>query len=143
AEPKFRDRFADRVRYGHACLHKFDAFPGLLHDLRGYPDSAIGTLLAARGIGNWVAFLVVVPFSKRLPRFSVACGLMAQAYAAWSMGQLDLNLSSFDVFWTNALQGFGFGLAFTPMTVLAFATLRSRQIAEASGLFTLVRNFGS
>jgi hypothetical protein len=29
--------------------------------------------------------------------------------------------ASFDVFWTNALQDFGFGLAFTPMTILAFA----------------------
>src|SRR5262249_52862057 len=54
-----------------------------------------------------------------------------------------LNLTSFDVFWTNALQGFGFGLAFTPMTVLAFATLPADQITEASGVFTLVRNFGS
>jgi hypothetical protein len=34
-------------------------------------------------------------------------------------------------------------LAFTPMTVFAFATLRTYQIAEASGVFTLVRNFGS
>jgi len=118
-------------------------FPGLLHDLRGYPDSAIGALLAARGCGNWVAFLVVVPFSRRFPRLSVACGLGAQAFAGWSMAQLDINLSSFDVFWTNALQGFGFGLAFTPMTVLAFATLRTHQITEASGVFTLVRNFGS
>ena len=25
------------------------------------------------------------------------------------MAQLNLNLTSFDVFWTNALQGFGFG----------------------------------
>ena len=31
-------------------------FPSLLHDLRGYPDSAIGILLAARGLGNWLAF---------------------------------------------------------------------------------------
>jgi DHA2 family multidrug resistance protein len=59
------------------------------------------------------------------------------------MAQLNLNLTSFDVFWTNALQGFGFGLAFTPMTVLAFATLPTGQITEASGVFTLVRNFGS
>ena len=29
------------------------------------------------------------------------------------------------------------------MTVLAFATLPTYQIAEASGAFTLVRNFGS
>src|SRR5213082_1155014 len=29
------------------------------------------------------------------------------------------------------------------MTVLAFATLRANQLTEASGVFTLVRNFGS
>jgi DHA2 family multidrug resistance protein len=118
-------------------------FPTLLHDLRGYPDSAIGELLAARGIGNWIAFLVVVPISRRVPRLTVALGLTAQSYAAWQMAQFNLNLTSFDVFWTNALQGFGFGLAFTPMTVLAFATLPAVQITEASGVFTLVRNFGS
>lgn len=118
-------------------------FPGLLHDLRGYPDSTIGMLLAARGTGNWVAFLVVVPFSKRYPRLAVATGLTAQAIAAWQMAQLDINLGSFDVFWMNALQGFGFGLAYTPMTVLAFATLPAHQITEGSGVFTLVRNFGA
>ena len=118
-------------------------FPSLLHDLRDYPDSAIGVLLAARGTGNWVAFLVVVPFSRRYPRLAVATGLFAQAVAAWHMAQFDINVSSFDVFWTNALQGFGFGLAYTPMTVLAFATLPAHQITEASGVFTLVRNFGS
>jgi hypothetical protein len=36
----------------------------------------------------------------------------------------------------------GFGLAFTPMTVLAFAILPVGRITEASGIFTLVRNFG-
>jgi MFS transporter, DHA2 family, multidrug resistance protein len=118
-------------------------FPALLHDLRDYPDSTIGLLLSARGTGNWVAFLIIVPFSKRYPRLAVACGLGAQAVAAWSMAQFDINLSSIDVFWTNALQGFGFGLAYTPMTVLAFATLRADQITEGSGVFTLVRNFGS
>ncbi|MFI4982935.1 MAG: MFS transporter, partial [Nevskiales bacterium] len=118
-------------------------FPGLLHDLRDFPDSTIGLLLASRGTGNWMAFLIVVPFSTRYPRLAVASGLMAQAVAGWSMAQLDINLTSFDVFWTNVLQGFGFGLAYTPMTVLSFATLPARQITEASGVFTLVRNFGS
>src|SRR5947209_18742874 len=118
-------------------------FPSLLHDLRDYPDSTIGMLLAARGTGNWIAFLVVVPFSRRYPRLAVSSGLLAQAVAGWAMAQLDINLSSVDVFWTNALQGFGFGLAYTPMTVLAFATLPAHQLTEGSGVFTLVRNFGA
>lgn len=118
-------------------------FPTLLHDLRGYPDSAIGGLLAARGIGNWFAFLLVVPLSRRLPRATVALGLAAQSFAAWWMAHFSLDVTGFAVFWTNALQGFGFGLAFTPMTVLAFATLPTSQVTEASSVFTLVRNFGS
>ncbi|MGE0225909.1 MAG: DHA2 family efflux MFS transporter permease subunit [Acetobacteraceae bacterium] len=118
-------------------------FPGLLHDLRGYPDSTIGLLLAARGCGNWVAFLVIVPFSRRAPRLAVATGLAAQTIATWQMSQFDINLTGFDVFWTNMLQGFGFGLAYTPMTVLAFTTLPREQITEGTAVFTLVRNFGS
>ena len=118
-------------------------FPSLLHDLRDYPDSLIGTLLAARGIGNWTAFLVIVQLTKLAPRLSIAAGLALQGLAGYAMGQLDINLSSFDVFWTNMLQGFGQSIAFTPMTVLAFATLPRHQITEGTAVFTLMRNFGS
>ena len=57
-------------------------FPSLLHDLRGYPDAAIGELLAARGIGNWMAFLVVIPISRRFPRLTVALVSSAQSFSA-------------------------------------------------------------
>lgn len=118
-------------------------FPILLHDLRGYPDSLIGMLLAARGLGNWLSFLIVVPFTRLNPRLAVACGLSIQAVAGWAMAQFDINVTTYDVFWTNVLHGFGFGLAFTPMTVLAFATLQPQRITEGTGVFHLVRSFGS
>ena len=118
-------------------------FPSLLHDLRGYPDSVIGSVLAARGLGNWLAFLVIVQFTKVAPRFAIACGLALQAAAGLSMAQFDINLTFFDVFWTNMLQGFGQSIAFTPMTVMAFATLPPHLITEGSAIFTLLRNFGS
>ena len=59
------------------------------------------------------------------------------------MAQLDINLTGFDVFWTNVLQGFGQSIAFTPMTVMAFSTLPPQQITEGSAIFTLMRNFGA
>ena len=118
-------------------------FPSLLHDLRGYPDSVIGSLLAARGLGNWLAFLVIVKFTKVAPRIAIATGLALQAAAGLSMAQFDINLTFFDVFWTNMLQGFGQSIAFTPMTVMAFATLPPHLITEGSAIFTLLRNFGS
>lgn len=118
-------------------------FPGLLHDLRGYPDSSIGLLLASRGIGNWASFLIIVPMTRLYPRITLAMGMACQAIAGWGMANLDINLTEFDVFWTNALQGFGFGLAFTPMSVLAFATLDKGRITDGMSVFHLVRNFGS
>ena len=118
-------------------------FPSLLHDLRGYPDSVIGSLLAARGVGNWLAFLVIVPFTRVAPRLAIATGLGLQAVAGMSMSGFDINVTFFDVWWTNMLQGFGQSIAFTPMTVMAFATLPPHQITEGTALFTLLRNFGS
>jgi DHA2 family multidrug resistance protein len=118
-------------------------FPGLLHDLRGYPDSSIGLLLASRGLGNWASFFIIVPMTRLYPRTTLAAGMLCQAIAGWGMANLDINLTNFDVFWTNALQGFGFGLAFTPMSVLAFATLDRGRITDGMSVFHLVRNFGS
>ena len=118
-------------------------FPGLLADLRGYPEGIIGLLLVGRGIGNWLSFLVVVQMTRHCPRIALALGLLCQAVAGWAMAQFDINLTPFDVFWTNLLQGFGFGLAFTPMSVLTVATLSQQRVTEGMTLFHLVRNFGS
>ena len=118
-------------------------FPPLLQEMRGYPDSVVGTLLAARGIGNWLSFFIVVQMTRYNAKLALALGLACQAVAGFAMAQLDINLTSFDVFWTNVLQGFGFGLAFTPMTILTFATLRSQWVTEGTAVFHMLRNFGS
>lgn len=118
-------------------------FPGLLNDLRGYPEGIIGLLLAGRGLGNLASFAIVVQATRWNARLAMAVGLALQAISGWWMAQLDINLTSGDVFWSNALQGFGFGLAFTPVSVLAVATMSSKLVPEAMGLFHLVRNFGS
>jgi DHA2 family multidrug resistance protein len=118
-------------------------FPSLLHDLRGYPDDAIGLLVAARGIGNWIAFLFIIPFTRVAPRLAIATGLATMALGGFAMARLDINMTDFDVFWTNVMLGLGQSIAFTPMTVLAFATLPKHQVTEGTAVFTLMRNFGS
>jgi DHA2 family multidrug resistance protein len=118
-------------------------FPALLQDLRGYPDAIVGYLMAARGLGNFASFLVVVQLTHFNPRLALGLGLLLQAYAGLEMAQLDINMTEGDVFWTNFVQGFGFGLAYTPMTALAFSTLPSPLIVQGSALFNLMRNFGS
>jgi DHA2 family multidrug resistance protein len=118
-------------------------FPTLFHDLRGYPDNAIATLIAARGVGNWTAFLVIAQLTRIAPRFAIVCGMAIQAVAGFWMAQWDINLTDQDVFWGNFLLGLGQSIAFTPMTVMAFSTLQPRQVTEGSAIFTLMRNFGA
>lgn len=118
-------------------------FPTLLHDLRGYPDNAIGLLIAARGMGNWAAFLVVAQLTRLAPRLAIGLGMALQAGASFWMAQLDINMTEAQVFWSNMLQGFGQSICFTPMAVMAFSTLPRHQVTEGSAVFTLMRNFGS
>ena len=98
-------------------------FPSLLHDLRGYPDNIIGTLIAARGLGNWTAFFFIVQLTRMAPRLAIGAGLGIQAAGGFWMAQFDINVTEFDVFWSHFLMGLGQSVAFTPMTMMAFATL--------------------
>ncbi len=118
-------------------------FPSLLQDLRHYPDATIGYLLSARGLGNFLSFAIVVQFTRYSARLALTAGLLLQVWAGWEMTLLNVNMTDLDVFWTNLVQGFGFGLAYTPMTVLAFSTLPAPLVVQASAVFNLMRNFGS
>jgi len=118
-------------------------FPPLLQDLRHYPESTIGYLMSARGLGNFLSFGVVVWATRYNARLALAVGLLLQALAVWQMTTFNINVSDFDIYWTNMVQGFGFGLAYTPMTVLAFSTLPAPLVVQGSAVFNLLRNFGS
>jgi DHA2 family multidrug resistance protein len=53
------------------------------------------------------------------------------------------DVSQHDIILTIVLQGAGLGLVFTPLQVLAFATLPAAMRTEAASLFSLLRNIGA
>jgi DHA2 family multidrug resistance protein len=118
-------------------------FPPLLQDLRGYPESIIGVLIAMRGVGNFISFFVVAQLTRINAKATLAAGLLIQAAAGAWMGQLDMNMTENEVIWTNLLHGFGFGLAYTPMAALAFSTLETRLLTQGNAIFSLLRMMGS
>ena len=118
-------------------------FPPLLQDLRHYPESTVGYLMSARGLGNFLSFGVVVWATQYSARLALTVGLLLQVWAVWKMTLFNIDVSDFDIYWTTLVQGFGFGLAYTPMTVLAFSTLPAPLVVQGSAVFNLLRNFGS
>jgi len=118
-------------------------FPSLLQDLRGYPDVKVGYLIAGRGLGNLFSFTVAVQLMRYNIRLAFAIGMLLQLWAAWHMTLLNINMTDFDVFWTNMVQGFGFGIAYLPMIGMSFSTLPTNLVVQGSAVFNLMRNFGS
>ena len=118
-------------------------FPPLLQELRGYPEAVVGYLIATRGVGNLLSFLVVAQFTRYSPRLCLATGMLIQAGAGVWMGSLDINLRSEDVFWSNLMHGFGFGLSYTPLAILTFSTLPPAYLTQGNAVFSLLRMLGS
>lgn len=117
--------------------------PPLLQEVRGYPDSIIGFILGARGTGTLIGFCAMIYLNRFDPRLMIATGFLLQGGAGWYMAQLDVNLTTWDVWWTTALQGFGVGILWVPITVVTFSTLAPRYLDEGTAVYHLVRNIGS
>jgi DHA2 family multidrug resistance protein len=117
--------------------------PPLLQGVSGYPDSVIGFVLGARGTGTLVAFALMIVASRFDPRWAIALGFVLQAVAGWQLANLDPNMGTADVFWPMALQGFGVGILWVPITQVTFSTLRGEHTAEGTAIFHMLRNIGS
>jgi DHA2 family multidrug resistance protein len=118
-------------------------FPPLLQELQGYPESTIGYLVASRGLGNLASFCIVAQLTRFDARLCLFIGLSIQAFAGWMMGAFDMQITVESVILSNVLHGFGFGLSYTPMAVLAFSTMQTRYMTQANAVFALIRMLGS
>jgi len=54
-----------------------------------------------------------------------------------------LDVSTMWVIWPAFLQGMGLGLIFVPLSTIAYATLDRARMAEAAGIYSLVRTIGA
>ena len=129
--------------FGMLNFSPMTMLPPMLQGVSGYPDSVIGFVLGARGLGTLVGFFLMVFASRLDPRGMIVLGFVLQAVAGWQLAHLDVNPSTADVFWPMALQGFGVGVLWVPITMVSFSTLAPAYLTEASAVFHMVRNIGS
>jgi DHA2 family multidrug resistance protein len=91
-----------------------------LQVMSDYPVQTAGMIMAPRGLGNFTAIMISGRLSTRVdPRYLVGEGLILLCASFYIMTGWTPDVSQH----TIILQGFGLGLAFMPLQVLAFATL--------------------
>jgi MFS transporter, DHA2 family, multidrug resistance protein len=129
--------------FGMLNFTPMSLIPPLLQGVSGYPESVIGFVLGARGLGTMAAFSLMIFASRFDPRAMIVFGFLLQGFAGWQLTGLDMNPSAEGVFWPMALQGFGVGVLWVPITMVTFSTIQATATAEAAAIYNMVRNVGS
>lgn len=116
----------------------------MMEQLLGYPLMLTGLVSAPRGIGTTLAMLTVGRLIGRIDtRFLLMTGFGISAVGAYMYSEMTLAMSERTILIAGFIQGFGAGLMFVPLTLLAFSTLHPRYRNEGTSFYALTRNLGS
>lgn len=118
--------------------------PPMLQNEMRYPVLVSGIVTAPRGLGTMIGMMVVGRLVGRMDaRLIVAAGLGLTAFSLWQMTSFDLLMDERLIVISGIIQGFGVGLAYVPVSTLAFGTLSPALRNEGTAFFNLQRNIGS
>ncbi|MBE2276266.1 MAG: DHA2 family efflux MFS transporter permease subunit [Rhodobacteraceae bacterium] len=129
---------------GILLLSSLALLPPMLSRIFGYPVVTTGLVMAPRGVGTMISMLLVGRLVRVVdPRKLVVAGLLLTALSLWEMTGFSPQMDSLPIIRSGITQGLGLGLVFVPLSTVAFATLAPQFRADATSLFSLVRNIGS
>jgi len=118
--------------------------PQLLEGLMGYPVVTTGLVMAPRGVGSFIAAMVIGQLGRRLDgRLMIGLGLLLNAVSLFMLSHLSLQADEKAIILSGFIQGLGSGMVFAPLATMAFATLDVNFRNEGAAMFTLLRNLGS
>lgn len=117
--------------------------PVFLAFVRGRDAFEIGTIMLVTGIAQ----LVTAPFAAILESRVGARALTAGGFVLFALG---LGLSALqprtadigEMFWPQVIRGIAIMFCLLPPTRIALGALPQAEVADASGLFNLMRNLG-
>ena len=118
--------------------------PIMLESLYHYPSDLTGFIMAPRGFTSAIAMVCVAGLINRIDsRLLISAGIMITALGTYPMTHFNLQTGQGIIMLSAAIQGFGMGLFFVPVSTLALAALKKQDVAEGSGLFSFTRSIGN
>ena len=128
---------------GVAIYSLVSLLPVLYQNLLGYDATHSGIAVSPRGLGSFVAALVVGALSTKLdPRKVIAAGFLVIAVTALWLGTLTLDISPTSLFWRLIFSGCGISMVFATLSGVSLGTISKSQTGNASGIFNFLRNVG-
>ena len=75
-------------------------------------------------------------------RWLIATGFLGVGACTLWLGNVNLEIGEFSMFWAIILSGFFIGFVFVPLVTMAMGRLPNEQLGNAAGLYNLLRNVG-
>jgi DHA2 family multidrug resistance protein len=117
--------------------------PLYLQDSLGYTALQAGAVFLPVGILQAVTAPIAGIVSDKLnPKIPAALGLVLLALSLYMNGSLSLYSMHRDIMIPLIIRGFAMGMLFAPLTTLALSEIPKHKIAQASGLFNVLRQLG-
>ncbi len=117
--------------------------PLFMQTVLGWDAWQSGVALLPGAIATALSMLIVGRLAGRIGnRFLMTAGLLMFAGSTWAMSYFTQDAGYWDIFWPRAIQGFALGFLFVPLSVVTISALRRDQIANATGIGTLLRQLG-
>jgi DHA2 family multidrug resistance protein len=117
--------------------------PLFLQTLMGYPALQSGYAMSPRGVAAFITtFFVGRLVGKIRMRWMLCIGFVTLAYSSFLLANINLQVSMGNVIWPSLVNGFAISFIFVPLTTTTMSQLGQAQIANASGLYNLMRNLG-
>jgi DHA2 family multidrug resistance protein len=134
--------FIGAIMFANLMSNMF-LLPVYMQELLHFTALKSGLALMPRAFVMMVATPIVGRLYNRVsPRLLVAVGVLCVALGSLDMGHFTLLTSDVGIIRTLMLQGIGFSCLFVPLTTVALSHVRRTQLTDASGLNSLVRQFG-
>jgi DHA2 family multidrug resistance protein len=119
------------------------ALPIFLQTLMGYPALESGLALSPRGVGAFITTFIVGRLVGRVRnRYLITVGFGLLAASSFWLGQINLQVSLWNIIWPSVLNGVAISFIFTPLTTTAVGHLQQAQMGNATGIYNLMRNLG-
>jgi len=116
----------------------------MLQGMMGYPIIDAGVLLGARGVGMGVSMLMAGRLMTVVdPRLLLFVGLSCCVASLNASIDFTPDTATRTIAWVSILQGFGLGLMFVPLNMIALSTLPVALRTQGTAMWTLIRNLGS
>lgn len=120
--------------------------PLYLQTLLGYNAWETGKVILPGALANGFTMAVLGKFIEKHDnldlRILVVIGIGIFGLSMWQHGQFTTQSGDHDFFWPLILRGVGLGFLFVPLNALTMARIQPRDMPNATGIYTLVRQLG-